>query len=320
MATPSLTEKIRFVESVFGRCNLARDEKNISVRCPICDPKDPNKMKLSIRTIDDINHCWVCGWSARTLSPLLKKFGTQEQFRIYIEKFSKVKEVINVLEENHEKKLEIPNSIRLLGSPDEHDPDAMAALKYLKSRDITDRDLWYFRLAYSNAQKWYRRVIFLSHDSHGNVNYVTGRTIDPRISPRYVNCDVERNHVVFNEHNIDWSQSLVLCEGPFDLIKCGENATCMLGSELSETSLLFDRIITNSTPVILAMDSDTKFNKRPRVIKKLQEYDIDVKIVDLGKYPDPGSAPRDFVLQQINSAVPFEWKDRILNKLEKFVL
>lgn len=311
----SLTEKIRFIESIFGRCHLSRDEKNVAVRCPICDPKDPQKKKLNIRTSDDITHCWVCGWSSRSLLPLIKKFGNQEQLKYYAGIFGLKDKTISIDEAEKQKKLEIPSDVCLLAVLDSFNPDANAILRYLKSREISERDLWYYRLAFSNEAKWNRRVIFLSYDGIGNPNYVTARAIDKDRQPRYLNCDVERTTIIFNEHNISWEEPLVLCEGPFDLIRCGENATCLLGSELSESSLLFDRIISNSTPVIVALDSDTHKVKRPRLIKKLIEYDIDVKVVDLGPYSDPGSAPRAYMSQAINDAQPVDWLFNFSNKL-----
>lgn len=312
----SLTERVKFYESVFGRGILSRDEKNFAVRCPICDPKDPSKKKLNIRTIDDVTHCWVCGFSSRTLAPLLRKFAGREALSTYLEKYTTVKPRVTDLEpEENSKRLVVPPDMRLLTVGSDDDPDVTAIRRYLFGRGVTERDMWYRRLCYSHNQPWYRRVVFMSHDSEGDPNYITSRGIDPKQFPRYVNCDVDRNSVVFQEVNIDWNSPLVLCEGPFDLLRCGENATCLLGSELSEQSLLFDRIVSHNTPIILALDSDTHQKKRPRLVKKLQEYDIDVKLVDLGSYHDPGSAPRSFMIEQIENARPVDWNSMFMDKL-----
>lgn len=316
----SLTETVRFIEGLFGRVNLARDERNVGVRCPICDPKDPTKKKLVIRLADHVTHCWVCGWSSRTLVPLVKKFGSREQLNHYVNSLSpiKVKRASLEPEQHEEKRLEIPSAIKLMAPNSEPSPDELAVIKYTLSRGLTEKDMWYYRLCTSQEAKWSRRVIFLSHDVEGSVNYVTGRTVDPRKDPRYLNSDVERNSIIFNELNVDWRSPLVLCEGPFDLVRCGDNATCLLGSEISEQSLLFDRIVSNGTPVILAMDADTHRRKRPKVIRKLMEYDVPVSLVDLGNYPDPGSAPKEFMLEQIGSASPVDWDVLFREKLENF--
>lgn len=311
----SLTERIKFYQSVFGRGELSRDEKNFSVKCPICDPKDSSKKKLVIRTVDDVTHCWVCGFSSRSLIPLLRKFAGQSALSEYVSKFSSEKrERFDDVEQ--EKKLELPKDIRLLACLNDSDPDALALLKYLRSRDVSDRDLWRYRICYSHEPLWYRRVIFVSHDANGDPNYITSRSIDPKKKPKYFNCDVDKNSIVFGEVNIDWSKSVTLCEGPFDMLRCGENAVPLLGSELSENSAVFDRIVTNSTPVVVALDADTAAGKRPRLVKKLQEYDIDVRVADLGGYPDPGSAPAEHMKKMIEQARHVGWLDSFMQKLQ----
>lgn len=311
----SLTEKIKFYESIFGRGLLSRDEKNFSIRCPICDPRDPHKKKLVIRTADDVTHCWVCGFSSRSLAPLLRKYASQSALASYIERFAKAEKLLQP-DEEAKKSVEAPPDARILTVAADSDPDALAVYRYVVSRGVTERDIWFRKICYTSAQPWSRRVTFLSHSENGDLNYITARAIDKKQFPRYVNCDADRNSIVFQEVNIDWSSPIVLCEGPFDLLKCGDNATCLLGSEISESSLLFDRIVTHGTPVILALDSDTHTKKRPRIIKKLQEYDISVSIVELGSYHDPGSAPRDFMLECISKARPVDWYGMFASRLE----
>ena len=41
---------------------------------------------------------------------------------------------------------------------------------------------------------------------------------------------------------------MTLVEGPFDMVKCDDNATCLLGSHLPVNSLLFQKLIQNKTP------------------------------------------------------------------------
>ena len=81
----SLTDKISFIESVFGKGDLSRDSSNFAVRCPLCDPRDANKKKLLIRLEDYANHCWSCPWKARSLLFLVKKFGRQSDVQRYVQ-------------------------------------------------------------------------------------------------------------------------------------------------------------------------------------------------------------------------------------------
>lgn len=317
MVQASLTERLRFYESIFGKGQLARDERNFSVRCPICDPKDPSKKKLVIRTADDVTHCWTCSFSSRSLVPLIRKYGSQSKLSEYLSRFHADKQAQHVEQQVEESRLAPPKDIRLIACRNDSDPDALAVEKYLRARGLTDRDLWYYRVAYSHEPIWYRRAVFLSYSSSGDLNYIVARSIDQKKKPKYVNCDLDKTSIVFNEINIDWSSPVSLCEGPFDMINCGSNAVCLLGSELSESSLLFDRIVSNSTPVVVVLDSDTVSHKRPRLVKKLKEYDINVKIASLGEYTDPGSAPREFVQRAIQEAREVDWSDTFRDKLLK---
>jgi hypothetical protein len=98
---------------------------------------------------------------------------------------------------------------------------------------------------------------------------------------KYKNPDSNRKNIIFNENNIDWSKELTLVEGPFDLIKCDDNATAVLGSELDANWILFQKILSNKTPVMLAFDNEPKAQKKQfRLAMTLLEFDIPVKIFE----------------------------------------
>lgn len=316
----SITDKIVFIESVFGAGYLATNGKNFDVRCPICAPSDPKKKKLSIRPHDDANHCWVCGWKSRTLAPLIKKFGTQEQLNRYRELFGggdKRDLVTAEVVENN--RLELPKNFQLLTLAPENDPDAKAAWRYLFSRGLTEKDAWYFKFGLSEDPRWKRRVIMPSFDSEGNLNYFTARAIDKDRKPKYDNPDVDKNPIVFNDINLDWKKRLVLVEGPFDLVKCPENTTALLGSELDERHEIFNRIIMNNTPIALALDGDMWDRKTPKIAKKLQEYDVDVVVVDVRPWGDPGSMSRHEFQTALADARPLTWEDNFASRIRNMM-
>lgn len=316
----SLTDKIKFYESIFGRGRISGNGINFDVRCPICAPNDPAKKKLSIRTDNDANHCWVCGWKARSLVPLLRKYGTQEHLNAYREltghggKYDLITADVEKLQ-----KVELPKDFRLLTLANDMDPDVKAAWRYVYSRGLTDRDAWYFKFGISDEHRWKRRVIMPSFDDDGNLNYFVARAIDKDRKPKYDNPDVDKNPVVFNEINIDWSKRLVLCEGPFDMVKCPENSTALLGSDLDERHEILNKILLHNTPVALALDGDMWDKKTPKIVKKLQEYDIDVVVVDVRPWGDPGSMSKAEFESALSEAKPLFWEDRFLTKLDKFV-
>ena len=312
----SLTDKVKFYESLFGRGRLSGNGKNFDVRCPICAPSDPSKKKLAIRTTDDANHCWTCGWKSRSLLPLLRKYGTQEQVNYYKQILGINNELI-VAEVEEIKKIELPRDFCLLTLGDQRDPDVKAAWRYVFDRGLDEKDAWYFKFGFSNEPRWKRRVLMPSFDARGNLNYFVARAIDPNRKPKYDNPDVDKNPIVFNEININWTKRLILCEGPFDLVKCPENSTSMLGSDLDERHELFNKILLHNTPVALALDGDMWNTKMPKITKKLQEYDIDVVVVDVRQWGDPGNMTKEQFDSALTSARHQDWNDMFFNKLNK---
>jgi hypothetical protein len=154
-----------------------------------------------------------------------------------------------------------------------------------------------------------------SFDAEGKLNYFTARAIDKEKKPKYDNPDVDKNPVVFNDINIDWTKKLVLCEGPFDLVKCPENSTALLGSDLDERHELFNKILLNNTPVALALDGDMWNKKTPKIAKKLEEYSIDTVVVDVRPWGDPGSMSKMEFESALAAAKPLTWQDNILNRI-----
>jgi hypothetical protein len=321
----SLSDHVRFVESVFGTGKLSRDSRNFDVRCPICAPSDKSKRKLAILLENGQAHCWSCGYKAHTLAPLVKKFGTRDQLAEYRDRFMPEAERnrrcldLDVVEPE---KLALPKDFRLLVTASLRDPDVLAMRRYLleplpKGRGITERDMWYFKLGYSNELRWKRRVLVPSFDAQGELNYFVGRAIDRFRRPKYDSPDVPpgyKSTIVFNELNIDWSQELVLCEGTFDLMKCPDNAVPLLGSDLNEQSVLFNAIVVHSTPVVLALDADMRVKKTPRIARKLAEYDVPVKIARVET--DPGDMTKQGSKQCLADARPFSWDDAFMDRLD----
>ena len=317
----TLTDKIRFIESVFGSGKLARNSKNFDVRCPICAPKDPTKKKLAILLEDDRCHCWTCGYKSASLAPLIRKYAGLEKLAEYRDKFMSEaqkawKSRCLVIDADEPQQLTLPKDFRLLAVASGSDPDVRAMKRYLTERGVSERDLWYFKLGYSSEFRWQRRIIVPSFDAQGKLNYYVGRTIDKNRKPKYDNPDVDKLPVIFNELNVDWTQRLVLCEGAFDMFKCGDNAVPLLGSDLNEESALFNSILVHSTPIAMALDADMWMTKTPKIAKKLAEYDIDVRLVDTRPFSDPGQATKVQFKEALEAAREFTWRDALFTKLD----
>lgn len=314
--TISHDDKISFLRKVFGSVHVPTGSGDPAVSCPKC--KNPSKKKLAIRLDDDRVHCWVCGLGGRLLNILVTY--RSSFVHEYITRFGK-KTVAFAPTDYDKKPIELPKGFKLLAfNQVSNDPEVRWALNYLRKRGLTERDLWYFKFGISSDASMRRRVIMPSFDADGNLNYYTGRSIDEGAFRKYMNCDCEKKAIIFNELNIDWSQELTLVEGPFDLTKCDENATCLLGSSLSEDSKLFSCIYNHRTPIILALDSDMADKSWQRIARMLASYDIPVKILQLEGFKDVGEMTKDQFLHAKSHAVEWDRQSALLMKIQRVKL
>lgn len=290
-----LSQKLEILQRLLGTPDIDRRSINAQYWCPICKDSDHKKKKLAVRLEDGIAHCWVCGWSARNIAIIAPLIGRKDLLTELVTVFGETKQQLVESSDKLEKIVKLPTDFSLIGNllnKQIRDPDQIACIKYLSSRNITESMVWSYRLGVSNQGMYRRRVIFPSFDKEGNLNYVTSRIASEDIKPKYFNIDVDRRSVVFNELDINWKKELIVVEGPFDLLSCHNmNATTSLGSWLDEKYKLFENIVINQTPVVLAFDPDAK-EKQDKVAEKLFKYGISVRALNwqiTSKDIDPGS-------------------------------
>lgn len=312
MSLPS--KKIAFLSQVFGTCVLGNDSLNVATCCP--NPKcstygNSAKKKLVIKIDTDQFQCWSCDLKGRNLSYLLKRYFPRHLHEYQSKFANKNVKAIEIAQE--EIVVTIPeNFILLAANLTSLDPDIRSTVKYLYSRGLTNRDLWYFRFGTCARGRYRRRAIMPSFNEDGELNYFVARTIDNQNKMKYMNAKVPKKNIIFNEINIDWKSELTLVEGPFDLTKCNDNATCLLGSHFSEEYELFQKIIKHKTPVLLALDPDMKL-KTQEYAKKLSAYGIRVRVLDLGRFSDVGEMSKlDFACAKKNAPL-WNFDDRLLN-------
>ena len=230
----SLRERLSLLQKAFGKCLLANDGVNVSMRCvnPGCGSRsDITKLKLTIRLDDERYHCWVCDLKGRRVMRLFYKYApsyvdnARELFAIDAKASKHVEE--------QQEKIELPKGFLLLANNlHSKDPDVRTVLRYLLSRGISERDLWRYRLGTTKSGRTRRRVIFPSLSDDGDLNYWVARTVDKDKNPKYLNSKTVKKSVIFNEIDLDFRKKITLVEGPFDLIKCDDNTTCLLGSQM----------------------------------------------------------------------------------------
>lgn len=293
---------IEFIHTCFGDIQLTGSNStlNANVICPKCLKTKGNNYsnkKLAIKIDNHYIKCWVCGFKSRNLYSVLAKFKPMF-LEEYVNKFysgTTVYDYEQELIDEQNTQLELPAMtvplVNYLKSNREIPIEAERAIRYLSSRNITVADLWYFKFCISFGENplYKNRVIIPSHDIEGNLNFFVGRTWLSNNKFRYYNPFIRTSEIIFNEINIDWSDRLTIVEGPFDLTKVNQNATCLLGSILGNKSRLLEQITKHKTPVLLALDSDAS-SKQLEIAKNLYENDVEVELVLLPeKIKDPGS-------------------------------
>mgnify|MGYP000844252285 CR=1 FL=1 len=300
----SITERIEYIEKLFGKGNPTSQSTNIEVYCPFCKDSNPNKKKLAIKIDDFQNHCWVCGWRARNLFSLLLKIGKKQQAIEFSKKFEI--QITNIVD--HKEAIELPKdflAIDLEEFSTSKNPMFRNPAKYILNRNITPKRCNQLRMGICPTSFPFH-VVIPSYDSQGNLNYFTARNCNTSSKRRYTNCDKSSSEIIFNEIDIVWSKPITIVEGPFDLAKCElDNITCLLGSSLNEQHPLIEKLLLNDSPVIIALDKDAT-KKTIKICDFLSGLGIDLKIV-LPKEQDFGSLTPLENHESITQAIPYTW-------------
>jgi hypothetical protein len=324
-------QAIEFIEKVFGPSIPSNKGLNVSVTCPVCFSHEKGtakkgKKKLVIRTDNFLCHCWVCGYKSRNLIDLLKRYHASwlsEYLANFVGKKLLLPEDFRTdFREDEVATIRLPSDFVPL-SFEIYNPQIInsTVASYLKNRlgQRYEEVCEYWGLGFSQNDLALRnRAIIPSFDAEGNLNYYTARGVRANTFPKYQNPNIPREDIVFNELNIDWSEPLLVVEGPFDLIMSYQpNATCLLGSTLSTDFLLFAKIIQNQTPVILALDRDAS-HKQFEIAKLLHSYGIEVRIVDIPEpWNDIAEMPNEEFKKELENARLYSGIAELLSKISK---
>jgi DNA primase len=312
-------KRLEFIKNIVPYSSMSKDNVNLNIWCPFCRHSSKAKLKLSIHLEKCFYHCWLCDKSSNSISYLVSKLdrnkveASKALFNSLNKKFSlfgeeeEIEKTEVLMPENFSFIVENFNSI---------DPDARDVLKYSIKRGFNKKKLHMLRPGFSLNQDFRRYLILPSYDKNGELNYYTARKIDVKSSDsyKYKNASITKKDIIFNELNIDWQKPLTLVEGPLDLIKTNDNATCLLGSSLTEDSSLFYEIVKNKTNIKLALDRDA-YSKSLEIAELLMTYDISVEIINTKYFEDVGEMSREDFEEFYKKAKPYQQNDKLLNKI-----
>ena len=286
--------KIKIIEEILGSYYCSGEE--YLFRCPFCDH---HKKKFSVNINKNKFKCWVCDTSGNSILYLFKRRGTIQQVTQWkklnnITDFSeiddKLKNLFSVKEEKPAFKLNLPKEFISLANKGSSFPRA-SAKSYLSKRRVTKADILYWKIGYCPKGLYAERLIIPSFDLKGNVNYFIARTYGGNWR-KYLNPQVPKNEIIFNELYVDFKKPVTLVEGVFDAIVAGENSIPILGSTLRESTRLFQKIIENNSTVYMALDPDAT-RKTNAIIEKLLRYGIKVCTIDVSGFKDVGEMTKE---------------------------
>ena len=232
----------------------------ISFDCPACS-EDKNmlngdgKGNLEVNYYKDAFKCWVCKDTNDmhgSITRLIKRYGTPKILKDY-NRFKPERP-----EEYGRKKaveVTLPEGFKLLKDCTTKDFKYGLAMHYLKERGITDEIIKEFNIGYTTKGKFFNRIIIPSYDEYGYLNYFVARWFDKlKTKIKYLNPDVEKQNIIFNENKINWDATIYLVEGATDHIVV-PNSIPLLGKYVSEILLtkLYEKSRAN---IIILLDND----------------------------------------------------------------
>jgi transcription elongation factor Elf1 len=286
-------EKLNILKQALGQGHKqGKDEFYFS--CPFCDHHRP---KLAVNLQKNAFHCWVCDASGRNIRRLVKKFGNWSLLKEW-DRFSRKidfsefdeKILFEISDEEEQQVVQLPKEYQALHKR-EIPLTLRRPLNYLRSRGLTDFDIAYWKIGFCEKGKYEGRLLVPSFAETGSVNYFITRAFDKKVWPAYKNPKASRN-IVFNELFVDWDKRVVITEGVFDAIVAGPNSIPLLGSTMTENSLLLRKLIEHDSAVYLALDPDA-YEKELKIMKLLLDFDLEVYKINIHGFDDLGEMPKN---------------------------
>lgn len=245
---------VAIMESFLGSSkNGASDTTQTQFNCPRCAAdkgidKD-NKYNLEVNFAKNRFNCWACGGlhdeMHGSIQKLIKLYGNDNilndykrevyairQSKMYDLNFSKSdfdidKTILASVE------LELPSTYKRFKKGEK---TSQRALKYLFDRGIGWDIIEEYNLGYTDFEKEQKllstRIIIPSFNRFDELNYWVSRDYSGFWKKqKYMNPNIDKKDIIFNESKVQWDADITLVEGAFDHIVV-PNSIPLLGKEL----------------------------------------------------------------------------------------
>ena len=235
-----------------------------------------HKPKLQVNIKNGKWHCWVSGQGGHNLFQLFKKVNaTKKQYQELNELSDNFSfEYVPTKQENKEVKL--PDEYKPMWTKS-NSPTYKHALKYLKSRGVSQDDMIKYSIGYCEDGLYSNRIIIPSYDNEGQLNFFIGRDIfDSKL--KYRNSPTPKDIVGF-ELFVNWEEPILLVEGALDAISAKINSIPLFGKTIMNN--LKRKILEKKVKTLyVALDNDA-FKDSMKIVEELMNEGIKVHMIKL---------------------------------------
>jgi len=257
------TPVFEILEDIFGDYKNHNDYRcQVSFDCPVCSydiknlERGDGKGNLEVNYRYGVYKCWVCAETHEThgsIYKLIKKYGTPKQLKKYelLRPDDTEDSTKRVYKQVRLPKEFIPFKDASMGL--KLTPQYKQALAYIKKRNITDLMLQIYNIGFCYNGLYENRIIIPSYDEEKRLNYFVARSYLSKTKLKYKNPEAQKEIIIFNEHLINWDETIYIVEGAFDSIFI-PNAIPMLGKFMSEH--LFKKLYENAKKIVIVLDPD----------------------------------------------------------------
>ena len=235
-----------------------------------------HKPKLQVNIKNGKWHCWVSGQGGHNLFQLFKKVNaTKKQYQELNELSDNFSfEYVPTKQENKEVKL--PDEYKPMWTKS-NSPTYKHALKYLKSRGVSQDDMIKYSIGYCEEGLYSNRIIIPSYDNEGKLNFFIGRDIfDSKL--KYRNSPTPKDIIGF-ELFVNWEEPILLVEGALDAITSKVNSIPLFGKTIMNN--LKRRILEKKVKTLyVALDNDAVKDSM-KIVEELMNEGIKVHMIKL---------------------------------------
>ena len=262
-----------------SKCQIAFD-------CPNCSEMrgvdHDGKGNLEINYSMGVYSCWACGETHDTKGKIYHLFKnhapkdiTQRflkgNFRFNSEYYDDLPD-----KEIEKDKLKLPKEFYYISGKQKNTLFA-PAFNYLYNRGITDEMIDKFKIGFCFDGLYQNRIIIPSYDINGELNYFITRSISPKTKKfKYLNPEVDKTQIIFNEYLIDWNKPVFIVEGVFDHIVL-PNSIPLLGKKLYDK--IFNELYFKSKNIIIIVLDPDATEDAKKIYNKLDAGRLRTKIL-----------------------------------------